>query len=137
MDRIKETKLLNARAARAWDVFIELYPRLVKFDCPIIVLNGRFTKTAGMAYTTLNKIDISLKFYLFHRNHILNNTLIHEIAHQVDSNLYGEENTKALQGHGPTWCKIMNDYGLPADRYHSLSIPDLKLSEMLEAYNAK
>ena len=137
MDRIKETAKLQAHALRAWDVFIELYPRLAKFDCPKIVLNGRFYKTAGMAYTTLNRIDLSLKYYLFHRKHMINDTLIHELAHQVDANLHGEENTKALQGHGETWCKIMTDYGLKPNRYHELAIPNMKRSEMLEAYNAK
>lgn len=137
MDRIKETAKLQAHARAAWNNFIEIYPRLVKFDCPRITLNGRFSKAAGMCYMEDNHIALSLKYYIFNQKHIITDTLVHELAHQVDYNLHGLKDMKALQGHGPKWQKIMNDYGLPADRYHTLSIPNMKLSEMLEIHNAK
>jgi len=130
MDRKKITAKLQAHAQSAWETFIEIYPRLARFDCPKIVLNGRYTRSAGMCFYTLNKIDISLKYYLFHENHILTNTLVHELAHQVDYNLNGEDNK--LQGHGVKWQKIMTDYGIPADRFHTMAIPNMKLSEMVE-----
>lgn len=132
MNRDQETKKLQAHAQKAWETFCEIYPRLVKFDCPKIVLNGRFSRTGGMCYFTINKIDISLKFYIFNPNIIINDTLIHELAHQVDYNLNGEKGMKALNGHGDNWQKIMNDYGLPANRFHFMTIPNMKLSEMLQ-----
>lgn len=132
MDRFKETQKIQDHAQRVWDLFIEIYPRLVKFDCPKIVLNGRFTKSAGMCYYELNKIDISLKYYIFNETHIITDTLVHELAHQVTYNLYGGESCRKLQGHGVEWCKVMSDYGLEPNRYHTLAIPNMKLSEMLE-----
>ena len=134
MDRIKETAKIQAIAETVWENFTEIFPKLAKFDCPKIVLNGRFSSHAGMCYYELNKIDISLKYYLVHKAHILADTLVHEIAHQVTYNLHGEDSCRKLQGHGVEWCDVMVKYGLEPNRYHKMVIPKMKLQEMIDKY---
>ena len=51
---------------------------------------------------------------------MLNVILPHEIAHQIDFNLYGFSELKC--GHGKKWCETMVKLGLPANKFHSLEI---------------
>lgn len=129
MDRTKETAKIQARAQKAWEKFQELFPRLLRRKCPIIILNGRYTTSAGMCYQELHVIHLSLKYYLFNKREMLEDTLIHELAHSVDFCLNGLD-TK-LQGHGPKWQNIMLEYGLKPTRYHEMTIPKISLKEML------
>jgi hypothetical protein len=46
--------------------------------------------------------------------------LPHEIAHQVDYNLFGTSEEKT--GHGIMWQSIMLDYGLEPTPYHMMDI---------------
>lgn len=103
-----------------WGTLCESYPKLVRFDQPRIILNNRFTRTAGCCYQEENVINLGTKFYA--KNLVAMNTIIlpHEIAHQADFNLFGLSEKKC--GHGKKWCKIMVELGLPANKYHSLEI---------------
>lgn len=132
MDRIKETAKYQAHAASVWDTFIEIYPRLVKFDCPKIILCGRLSRSGGLCFYTLNKIKVSLKYYLFFGHGPLMDVIIHELAHQVDYNLNGPDNMKAENGHGINWQNIMIKYGAKPDRYLALIMPKMTLAELME-----
>jgi predicted SprT family Zn-dependent metalloprotease len=46
--------------------------------------------------------------------------LPHELAHQIDFNLFGESEKK--HGHGKNWVNVMVKLGLEPNRYHSLEI---------------
>jgi predicted SprT family Zn-dependent metalloprotease len=103
-----------------WLALCESYPKLLRFNPPKIILNNRFTKTAGCNYQLENRIDLATKFFARNSVEMFSIILPHEIAHQADFNLFGESEKKC--GHGKNWCKIMVELGLPADKYHSLTI---------------
>ena len=103
-----------------WAELIESYPKLVRFNAPKIVLNNRFTKTAGCNYQTLNQIDLASKFFARNSVQMFSSILPHEIAHQADYNLFGDSEKNC--GHGVKWCEIMVNYGLDADPYHTMEI---------------
>ena len=115
-----ETNTINAYAARLWDSYIELFPKLAKFDCHKIVLCNRLTRTAGKNYQPENKIHLGNKFFAKHKKEMLTVILPHEMAHQIDFNLFGLSEKKC--GHGVQWAKIMVKLGLPANKYHSMEL---------------
>lgn len=103
-----------------WLALCESYPKLIRFNPPQIILNNRFTKTAGCSYQETNIIHLGNKFFPKNYNQMFQTILPHEIAHQADYNLFGLSEKKC--GHGKNWAKIMVKLGLPADKYHSLEI---------------
>lgn len=115
-----ETNTINQYAAKLWESYIELFPRLVKYDCPKIVLCNRLTRTAGKNYQQLNKIHLGNKFFAKHKKEMLTVILPHEMAHQIDFNLFGLSEKKC--GHGKNWGKIMIKLGLEVKKYHSMEL---------------
>jgi predicted SprT family Zn-dependent metalloprotease len=106
-----------------WDSLCEMYPRLTKYNPPIIELNGRLYKTAGRCHQEDNIIQLGTKFLTHsveYRDIMTDVILPHEIIHQVDYNLFGESEAKC--GHGKNWKMIMQQYGLEANPYHSMEI---------------
>lgn len=134
MNRTTETLKLQSLANDAWGILCECYPKVTSYDPPKIVLCGRLSRSAGLCFYTLNQIKISLKHYIYHQEYIINQVLPHELAHQVQFNLYGSRAMKAENGHGKEWRDIMAAYGIPADRFHELTIPQLPLAKMLGKY---
>ena len=115
-----DIKTVNNFANTIWAEFCEIYPALVRFDPPAIILNNRFTRTAGQSHQDDNYIQLANKFFIKNEAAMLSIILPHELAHQADFNLFGVSNKKC--GHGIKWCEIMVNYGLPANKYHSLEI---------------
>jgi len=115
-----QTIWLNRYAGELWIKYTKTFSGLSKFECPTIILNNRFTKTAGCNYQPLNKIELASKFFIKNQAEMLTIILPHEIAHQIDFNLYGASEKRC--GHGETWNNIMVQIGLPANKYHSLVI---------------
>ena len=103
-----------------WSALAESYPKLVRYDAPKIVLCNRLTRTAGKNYQTENRIHIANKFFVRNYTEMFSVILPHEIAHQADFNLFGLSEKNC--GHGKKWCEIMVKLGLPANKYHSLTI---------------
>jgi len=104
----------------AWDKFCVIYPRLVRFELPEIVLNNRFTNTGGECDQHDRIIQIGAKFVKNNRREIFKIVLPHELAHQVDFDLYGESEKSC--GHGKKWIKIMLAYGIPANVGHDMKL---------------
>ena len=115
-----DTKKIQALAESLWEEYCEIFPRLVRFDCPTITRNNRFTRTAGCCYQPDNRIDLGSKFFAKNERAMLTVILPHELAHQIDYDLNGDSEKKC--GHGKAWCDIMLKIGLPANPYHSLEI---------------
>ena len=115
-----DKKELQKYAENLWLEYCLIFPKLVKYDCPDIILNNRFTKTAGCNYQEINVVHIAAKFMPKHKSAMLSVILPHELAHQIDFNLYGASEKKC--GHGKSWCRVMEKIGLSATRYHSLEI---------------
>jgi predicted SprT family Zn-dependent metalloprotease len=103
-----------------WLALAESYPKLIRFDAPRIVLCNRLTRTAGKCYQEENRIHLGNKFFLNNHSAMMLEILPHEIAHQADFNLFGLSEKNC--GHGKNWCKIMVKLGLPANKYHALTI---------------
>lgn len=123
MDRQKILNATNRQADRVWGTLCELRPRLVRYNPPKIVLNGRLWRTAGRCFQDTRTVDLGVKFFEHSRSYgIIMLTVIvpHELIHQADFDLYGESELKC--GHGKNWRKLMLEYGLPDNPFHSMEI---------------
>lgn len=109
---------MQTLANSLWAEYCEIFPKLVKFDCPTIKLNGRFTKTAGCNYSEENRIDLASKFLAKFRENMFKVILPHEIAHQIDFNLNVVK--KGQNYHGKNWQIIMIKIGQKPNTYHSM-----------------
>ena len=123
MDRKKLLNILNNQTLIIWDNLCELYPRLTRYNPPIIKVNGRLYRTAGRCHQEDNIIELGFKFFTYslkYRDIMTDIILPHEIIHQADYNLFGLSEAKC--GHGKKWQEIMINYGLSPDKYHSMEI---------------
>jgi hypothetical protein len=123
MDRQKLELRLNSKCESIWETLAEMHGKLVRFNPPIIKLNNRVWRTAGMCYQEENYIDLGYKFFLYSKEYadnMVNTILPHEIIHQADFNLFGESEKNC--GHGKNWCNLMVQYGLEPNKYHSMEI---------------
>ena len=123
MDRKELTLDLERRTARIWGELCELRPALVRFDPPKIIINARLWRTAGQCFQTTRTIDLGLKFFFYSKQYAktMRDVIIpHEIIHQADFDLYGE--SEKICGHGENWQKLMLEYGLAPNKYHSMEI---------------
>ena len=110
---------LQTLAESLWLEYCEIFPVLVKFDCPKIVLNNRLSVTAGRCFSWDNKIDLGTKFFIKHSTEMLSVILPHELAHQIDCNLNGAYNA---DHHRQSWKTIMVKIGLPPLLYHTMQL---------------
>jgi len=124
MDKKKLLTLIERESVMIWDTLIEIYPTLMAYDVPKVKLNPYFWRCAGQCFQEDNVIELGYKFFK-HGNKTFNTMidviLPHEIIHQADWNLFGPSEKSC--GHGSKWCEIMVNYGLPADKFHSMEIP--------------
>lgn len=111
---------LQSIAESLWLEYCEVFPALVKFDCPKIILNKRLIRTAGGCHTDDNYIVLGYKFLEQFEHNMLTVILPHELAHQIDYNLNGWEDRKLH--HGPKWCAIMERIGCLPEPYHSMEL---------------
>ena len=112
-------KTLQSIAESLWLEYCEIFPKLVKFDCPTIILNNRLSATGGRCFAWLNKVDLATKFFVNNKHDMLTVTLPHELAHQIDWNLNGDHKNKH---HRESWKIIMVKIGLPPDRCHHMKL---------------
>lgn len=114
---------LNGQAKLIWNKLQKIHIKLRGVACPNIILNNRFTATAGMAYQHDRRVEMATKFIIHspeYYNIMFNIILPHELAHIADYDLFGESNKKC--GHGDNWKMIMIQLGLPPDKYHSMRL---------------
>jgi predicted SprT family Zn-dependent metalloprotease len=123
MDRKQLTKILNNQTLIIWDNLCELYPRLTKYNPPIIKINGRLWRTAGLCHQEDNIIELGFKFFTHSKSYsdnMFDIILPHEVIHQADYNLFGLSEKNC--GHGVQWQKIMVQYGLEPNPHHTMEI---------------
>ena len=123
MERNKLIRLINDNTGIIWDNLCELYPRLLKYNPPVIILNNRLWRNAGLSHQESNIIELGYKFFAYspdYANNMIKVILPHEIIHQADYNLFGLSEAKC--GHGNNWKMLMLQYGLSPDIYHSMEI---------------
>ena len=115
-----DQKHLQQIAEMLWEEYCEIFPELVKFDCPKIELNGRFTVTAGCNSWEDNTVILGKKFFKKFSRNMVRVILPHELAHQIDYNLNHLGNVKTY--HGKTWKEIMIKIGQKPLPCHSMEI---------------
>lgn len=116
-----EIKQIQAETEYLWENYSEVFPALIRFDAPKIILNNRFTSTAGVCKVELNVIELGSKFFAAgYVRQMMGIILPHEIAHQIDFNLNGLP--KNNRWHGSTWVEIMVKLGQSPDRCHTMNI---------------
>ena len=117
-------KILQRNTVMIWDTLCEMYTPLVHHNEPKLELNPYTWRTAGSCYQEENRIQMSYKFLKYspeYYNYMLQVILPHEIIHQADYNLFGVSEKNC--GHGANWQRIMLEYGLEANPYHTMEIP--------------
>lgn len=74
---------------------------------------------AGVAHLGENRLRFNARLYQENREHFLEQTVAHEVAHLIAHALYGS----SIRPHGPQWQAIMTQvYGLPAERCHNYAV---------------
>jgi Uncharacterized protein conserved in bacteria len=106
--------------AAAWLKFCQLFPQLELSTMPDIQFNNRLRTTAARAHTDIRLVEVASKLYVGNEQEYANVLIPHELAHQIDVDLFGDPGDTDSLHHGPTWQRIMVAYGLPPDRYHNL-----------------
>jgi len=92
MDRKKLLNILNNQTLIIWDNLCEIHPRLSRYNPPIIELNGRLWRVAGLCHQESNIVELGYKFFAYspdYANNMAKIILPHEIIHQADYNLFG------------------------------------------------
>ena len=112
-------KQLDKKAEFVWQEFCLLYPKLIRHNPPKIVLNNRYSKTAGVCVCEENVVNLGTKFFANNSLNMFQVILPHEFAHQIDFIFNGY---KDKFHHGKAWRAIMVNYGLPADTYHTMKV---------------
>lgn len=120
MDKKQLLDFLAREADKLWDSYIEIFPKLARFDAPKITLNSRFTRCAGCNNSAENIVELGFKFFAKYSDNMIQVILPHEIAHQIDYNLNGWYNRKPH--HGKQWVDIMVKIGQPANPYHCMEL---------------
>lgn len=111
---------INQTVDNFWEDYSVIFPGLVKYDPPEILLSKRMTRVAGYCETDLNKITLSVPFLEQHWDNMLNVILPHEMAHGIDYILNGWYLRK--RHHGKHWRDIMEKIGQNPNPYHSMEL---------------
>ena len=91
---------------------------LKRFKRPAVQLNLR-GETAGQAWPERNLLRLNKVLLEENRQHYLEHTLGHEVAHLIAEKVYG----KKIRPHGMEWKYVMEQvFNLPANRTHSYDI---------------
>jgi SprT protein len=101
---------------RAWWVkFLAQYPTIQRAT-PIVTLNNRLKTTAGRAFIEENpqKIDLSTDLFCQYTDHMIVDTIPHELAHLVAYTIHGDP------GHGKGWYSVLKQMGIQTTRCHSM-----------------
>lgn len=73
---------------------------------------------AGMAYRSVNYIEISKDYLREHQEKVLTITVPHEVCHLYVNKYF----PRAKQYHGPEFKRLMNLLGLTGDTYHTMKL---------------
>lgn len=118
MDKRALQWVIDRRAANVWQKLAHMHSELVHFNVPEVKLNARLWRTAGRCWQEENKIELGTKFFEHYESDMLDVILPHEIIHRADFLLYGESELRC--GHGRTWRRLMVQYGLEPNPYHTM-----------------
>lgn len=107
---------LHARVEACYQLAEHFFKR--PFPRPDVSLKLRGQK-AGVAHLHENRLRFNAKLYQENREHFLQQTVAHEVAHLIAHQLFGDR----IQPHGEEWQLVMRGvYELPPDRCHTYAI---------------
>jgi len=119
---------LQAAAQRVANVYARIVNR--KFGCTIPIpvkmtfnlelQSLELARAAGQAHSTMI-IDINMTLFRENVQHILNDTIAHEMGHLVQFNKFNLKGVTTL-GHGVHWMEAMRIMGKVPTRYHKLNV---------------
>lgn len=121
MTREQLLKALNINAEIIWGNLAEMYPKLVKYNPPKIILCARLWRTGGKCHWEDNQVTLGYKFFAKYPEYMNRVILPHEIIHQAHYDIYGGVPPEK-EWHSGLWAEIMVNYGLPADEFHTMNI---------------
>lgn len=104
MDRLELAKHAEALTGIIWESWIEIYPKLARYDCPRVSMNNRLKTTAGRAILAENIVEYSPEIFGENFAEFASLIIPHELGHFVAHKLYGD------CGHGADWHKVMQRY---------------------------
>jgi len=113
-------QVLEQQVSRTWRELQELYPKLKKYNAPKVKINNRMWRTAGLAHCEIHCVEFSSKFFNRYEFEMYREIIPHELIHVADFIINGDDPTNFW--HGPMWCKMMKEYGLPPNRFHEYYI---------------
>lgn len=135
IDDVFTDQELQAAAQRVANVYARIMNR--KFGCTIPVpVSMRFdlelesmemARAAGRAHSTM-LIDINMTLFRENIQHILNDTIPHEIGHLVQFNKFDLKGL-STPGHGVHWIEAMRIMGKVPKKFHKL-----ETSNTIKAY---
>ena len=109
--------LIQQRVEECFNIAESYFQRT--FRRPDISFQLRGQK-AGVAHIDENRLRFNPTLYTEYREHFLEPTVAHEVAHLVAYAVYG----KKIRAHGQQWQGVMQHvYALPAHRCHSYAVP--------------
>jgi SprT protein len=101
---------------RAWWVkLLREYPTIQRAT-PIVTLNNRLKTTAGRAFIedVPQRIDLSTDLFSQYTEHMIHDTIPHELAHLVAYTIHGDP------GHGKGWYSVLAKMGIVTTRLHNM-----------------
>ena len=113
-------KVVTAAVALHWSAMQELWPQLKNHKVPKVRINNRLYRTAGFAHCEVHEVEFGSKFFNRYKHEMLCVIVPHELIHVADFTINGEDPTNFW--HGPMWCKMMQQYGLPPAATHEYYI---------------
>lgn len=115
MDKQTLQDLAQYHVRSWWVKFRAQYPTIQRAT-PVVTLNNRLKTTAGRAFIEENpqKIDLSTDLFCQYTDHMIVDTIPHELAHLVAYTIYGDP------GHGKGWYSVLERMGIQTTRCHSM-----------------
>ena len=116
---------LQAVAQRTADAYAEVANKLMGCKLPIPVdltftLQNTKPKAAGCAWHTM-LVEINMILFEDNIDHILNNTIPHEIGHLAQYDRFNQRGADT-SGHGVEWQEIMRRLGKKPTKFHTLDV---------------
>lgn len=87
-------------------------------------------KSLGVWYAGTKRMEFGTQMFRLPSETTFLGTMVHEMAHQYDSDVLHTPYHAATKGHGPSWMHIMESIGMISDRYYRG--PKLKTVKVLE-----
>ena len=113
-------QFINIETDTVWKELSKIY-NLSDLKKPEIIIELKYSRTAGSAYYTMKKVSFNLRLCMIEGKGFYR-TICHELAHIVQFYIYPH----AKQGHGPEFRNIMFCLDQDGATYHSYNVKAAK-----------